>query len=453
MARDQMRKLSGYIAATPAGLKANSIHGLIGFVVPTAALAVAFPLLVHALGETQLGLFVFASSLAGFISVTDFGIAKAVTRRVARSRGAKPIKCLSRTLSTALAFYIVLGLVIAGGIILFSRPIAKSFVGNSAYVGKAQLVLAIYGLQIALSCPTIVFVAMLKGLERFSIAAHIASLQTTLTYGAACLLLPWITVGATLLAVISLLAQAIVLSAAVILAERCLSKDGAAFSTRAISIKHWRYLSKSGAAFTVSALAGALHSQVQRVAVGWVLGPQAVTAYTIGTWGPAKANAAVFAATEPLFPRFAFMHAVRDRRSALLRAQLLYCLAALGFASACLIPIVFFAEPLLRLWFQGKPPAGADIVAQQVAIGLIFNALSQPVHHALNGAGYQWISTRANIASPVVLYGFLLAYFIFTRKIPALGIFGFATMLSLAVPAAVLTLWYFTRFVPKWRAA
>ena len=138
------------------------LAGVIGFVIT--------PVLVHALGDGDYGLWVTVFSLTGYFGLFDQGIRPSLVRYVARDHARGDHAGVARTLSSAVALYGALGAVTLLVTILAAAAFTRFLHIEPAQVTAARHVILIAGLSVALGFPLGVFGAALSGLQRYDLA-------------------------------------------------------------------------------------------------------------------------------------------------------------------------------------------------------------------------------------------------------------------------------------------
>lgn len=420
-------------------LRLNSAYSLLGFALPTACMLAAYPLLVHRLGATEFGLYILGTSFGGIMAFLDFGFSAATLKFVAEDHARGDRIAAADVLMASLWFYAVLGT--AGALIIW--VLAPNLVGMFSVApelrGQAVWVFRLAAIQFVASFVNSVFISLFKGLHRFLWSSVTLTLLSVLTYGGAVLAVVWghagllgvmeVSVGANVFAL--LLAGALGLGLC-----RRLGIDLAAAKPRRATYKR---LFGFGSAMLLSSLMGILHSQVQRVLVGALLGPSYVTSLFLGVWGPAKVNAGTLALSEPLFPKTAELIETSASNLKGLYRRYVGGVALLSFLA--LAPLLFFSRRVFQLWFHHAIPPEVPEIASVVSAGLFFNAVSQPAHHVINGTGKPWVNAASSVVSPLILYAFVALAYLLRGRLTLMD-FAWGTSVSLGAGSILYLLWY-----------
>ena len=152
-----------------------AVHAVVGFFLSS--------FILHRLGDDAFSLWVLVFSLTGYYGLLDLGVRASIVRYVAKFAATKDEEQLSKFLSTSLAFYVAIGLVVllltAVGVIYM--PVLFHIPRN--LLGTTRVLFLLGGAGIALSFPLSVFAAVLEGLQKFS-WAQLSQIGITLFRGA-----------------------------------------------------------------------------------------------------------------------------------------------------------------------------------------------------------------------------------------------------------------------------
>jgi O-antigen/teichoic acid export membrane protein len=156
------------VSATWMGLL---VHVAVGFFLS--------PLILHKLGDNAFSLWVLVFSVTGYYGVLDLGIRSSIVRYVARFAATGDEFGLAKFLSTSVAFYIVVSLVVLAltGIGFFR--LQSIFKIPPALLESSRVLFVLAGAGVALSFPLGVFAAVLEGLQKFS-WLHLSQVGVTL---------------------------------------------------------------------------------------------------------------------------------------------------------------------------------------------------------------------------------------------------------------------------------
>ncbi len=385
---------------------------------------VTYPALLRQLGAEALGLYLLGTSFGGLLTFLDLGFSAATVKFVAEDAARGALDDAGKVIRASIGFYTVVGGVGAILVWVASPWLVEHLAIAPALRADALQVFRLSGFQFWASFTTTVFLSVFKGLRRFELSSSLTTLLSVLTYGGALAGLAAGLRGVVGVTAIALLANLMVMLAAGIGGLRVCHQNGIILARATPGRATYRRIGGFSWAVVLSSLAGILHAQVQRLLIGSLLGPQLVTSFHLGVWGPAKVNGATLALSEPLFPRAAAQtDGLQGAYYRMLGVTALLSLVAL-------LPVMLVPERLFGWWFQGHPPAHVADIARVIAIGLFCNAIGHPAHHMLNGRGRPWVNTLFALASPVVLYATLQGLRIVRGSLGVMD-FAWATSLSL----------------------
>lgn len=411
-------------------IRKNSFFSFLGFVIPTAVMLIAYPVLVHHLGTEAFGVYILATSISGAMAFLDFGFSAATLKFVAEDIAKGNRKSAADIIVTSLIFYGSIGSFGALLIWIISPWLIMLFSIKDNLSVDAIWVFRLSSIQFAISFLTTVFISLFKGLQRFNFSTISLSLLSILSYGGSILGILFADFGLIEVVIVGLVTNLVVLAVSAIIGYfLCRNYEIDLFSA-STTRQTFRRMFDFGLALAINSIAGYLHGQVQRIMVGIFLGPQYVTSFYIGVWGPAKVNSATLAISEPLFPKIASMNC--SDGSAFRTLYLRYITIVSGVSFTALFPLFLFPEPIFKIWFGGHIPPYAPAIASIMSVGLFFNAIGQPAHHAVNGLGKPWINTFFTIVSPFLLYLTLLILYLSKNELDIFD-FAWATSASLSI--------------------
>lgn len=360
-------------------LAVNSVYSIMGAAVPMVVSIVTVPLYMGLIGGERYGALMIAWLLLGYFGQADFGIARAITQRIASStRGSRA------EVAEALWSGIV-------GVVLFSIFSAMLVYAASSYffagpfkVGPAlrqeMLDSRIYlSLCIPVIAITSVFAGALMGLEKFKLVT-IGNLASSVAMQIVPLLLAYL-YGANL--------KYLIAAAMGGRAIGLIIAGGGAWMTflRGEAIRsswgEFHSLFRFGVWILLTMIIGPMMTMADRFVIGATLGAVAVAVYAVPFQIASRTVMFPFAISQVLFPRFASDSEERSlercRDSTVLIGQL-YAPMVIGLA--CL------AAPLLKLWIGKHLDVQSIIIGQIILVGFWVNAIA--------GVPYGYIQARGN---------------------------------------------------------
>lgn len=420
-------------------MRINSIYGLLGFAVPTIIMVIAYPVLVKALGTDSFGIYVLAMAISGSVAFLDLGFSSAMIKFVAEDMAKNDVQNIADVLVSSLVFYACMGgflvLVIWGA----TPWLVSLFSIKEQMHAEAVLAFRLASLQLLIMFVMNVYLGLFKGLQRFDLSTFLLSSLSALTYGGIIIGVMFFDAGLVGVIQITVAANVIALAMAATKGASICSTYGVAMKKGRVSIPTYKRMLGFGAAMTVMSIAGILNSQLQRIVLGILVGPQGVAAFHLGTFVPAKANAATMALSEPLYPMVASKIGKDDKELGKLYRR--YMMVLFIVSGVMLAPFVFASEMIFSHWLGRGVPDNTPEIAVIFSVGLFINVLGQPAYHFLNGMGKPWLNTIFSFVNPILLYVSLFAIYMVNGKLDVMD-FAWATMLSLVASAVIYVVWY-----------
>jgi len=139
---------------------------------------VFMPFLITRFGAADYGIYLLVSSLSGYFGLLDLGVGASLVKYVAEHRARGERADLSETVSTALAFYGVIGVIAAtglGALAMFGLPL---FNLPDASTDLARNLLLVGAATSLFAWPLGTFNAVLAGHQRYDITARLGIIAT-----------------------------------------------------------------------------------------------------------------------------------------------------------------------------------------------------------------------------------------------------------------------------------
>jgi O-antigen/teichoic acid export membrane protein len=136
------------------------IHAAVGFFLS--------PFILHRLGDEAFSVWVLVFAISGYFGLLDLGIRSAIVKYTAKFIATDDVEQLSRYLSTSLAFYAVVALVVLLVTIVGSFYLHLLFKIPAGMLLPTRILLLLTGSTVALSFPLGVFAGVLEGLQKFT---------------------------------------------------------------------------------------------------------------------------------------------------------------------------------------------------------------------------------------------------------------------------------------------
>ena len=333
---------------------------------------VSLPLLLHGLGADAFGVWVLLqtfSAVTGWFSLADLGVGTATTREVAARAALDDHRGVSRTVSSSLTLFVVLGLACAGLLAtLGHRWLPTVFGTPDDLVADLRTAILLFSVQVVLDLLTMGAEAALEGLQRVDLSRAVDAFRRTAA-AAAVSVAALAGAGLRGVAVVSL-GSAV---AGTVLAAAVLRRHLRA-PTTSPSGTEMRSLLAYGRTMAVLRPFGVIHRSMDRLVVGVILGPAPVALVEVATQVQNGADAVLSASSYAVIPSASWLRARGDssRLRELLELGTKYSLlATLPFVVAPAL----LAGPLVRTWVG----SGNGSAAGLAVVALAYVGLTAPV--------------------------------------------------------------------------
>jgi O-antigen/teichoic acid export membrane protein len=318
-----------------------------------ATLLVGFfltPYLVRRLGDGPYGVWAFVESILAYFTLFDLGIAACVVRFVARFHATGDRTELNRLVSTCLALFLGLGLLLfavgAGLLPVLLSSIEQAGVPAGDVVSFSLLMVA----NLAVTLPLSLFPSILDGLERFTLKSTVRVIVLAVRTTATVFVLeqqPSLLVLGIVLTACNLIEHAIL----AVLAIRAL--PDLRFSPRLVDRATFRRVKGYSLDAFLAMVAGRACVQSGAVIVGAFLGAAPVTYFALASRLVEFAKALLRTATNTLTPAISSLEAAGNHdaiRRMFLRGTrwVLYPILPVHFG------LIVFGRPFLVTWL-GDP--------------------------------------------------------------------------------------------------
>lgn len=383
----------------------NSFYGVVQFAVPTLLLLGFTPVFIHKMGTEQYGLWMLATSALGLMGIAEFGLNTAISKFMAEFVESGNTDALSAVVSAGLIAYILLGFGLVVPLYIFSPALAGIFKpSQSISVEQIGIVIRIMSLGFvplllrsgAMSIPI--------GLQRFRVPAMVTIGYQIMNYTAALMV---VLLGGSVAQVVRSTVVVLWITAlgSLFAAWRMLKPFNLKFSlnrSKEVLRRLFSFSLMSG----ISGLGSQIFSFADRLAVGAVLGLDAVAYYTVIITVAAKilqGNGALTSALMPAVSTWMASGDIRRVRTYFLRATT--SLLALNFLITSML--LLLSETLLRLW-MGE--AFADQVLLPFRALIVIYALislNAPAHFVAYGMGNPGINALVGIVGGCLTIGLI----------------------------------------------
>lgn len=371
------------------------------------------PFILRYIGPAEYGLWILVGSIAGYASLLDLGVANAVVKFIAEYHARHDLSGAAPLISTALAFYLAVGLIGIG-----LSAIGAVFAGywlQDAVSANTGLVVFLIGINVALYLPGSAATAVLRGLQRFDIVNLLNTGGAILSAVAIVILLR---AGGGLLTLVSIYLVAFLLSqVAALIVVRKLAPELNFGSIRPSASLLRPILSFSMSMFVVQ-VAGRLQMKSAEVVIGSMSTLKAVTPYAIAGRLSELPQIATDQFLQVILPAASAANATNDSD----RLKRLF-VTSTRITLAVAIPIgaalILLAPVILAAWV-GPEYAFASTIAVVLTASSVINTSVWPAASILQAMSRHRVLALAALANGILNIG--LSIFLF----PYLGLVGVA---------------------------
>lgn len=400
----------------------NVTWNLLGFLLPALVLFLSYPPFLRALGAERFGVLVLAMSLAAALSFLDLGLSAASLRFVVNDIHHDRFDDAARVMVTTLSFFGALGIFISAAMFVLSPWLVGMLKVVPMQAAGALIVFRLTALQISFSLLLGTMAGLFKALDRFDLSTlTVTALAIVMNAFPATLVsvfrieLP-AAIGATVIAMAALVVVIWRVLRAVAVRRSVQLRDARP------DMQTFRRIFSFGATLTVHLVIGMLFTQGQRVLIGFMFGPSALSGYQLALTLVSKIHAGISAAAEIALP-------IASRsESGLLRRNYVKANVALGFFA--LVPLAILAlagQFVISKWLGPSAPSETARLLPPLCLAYFFVALSALPYYILNGMGRPLVNVWFSLFNISVFLVLLLTQYLL----------GHATMMNVALAYAV----------------
>jgi O-antigen/teichoic acid export membrane protein len=370
----------------------NVIFNFAGYAANILITFLIAPLLVHRLGDTAYGVWGLISEILGYSFLLDFGIRIAVTRYIGRHLALDEPEAMNRVLTTGLVFSAgSVVIVLTGGVVLaFLLP--RLFSIPPRLVSDSRLTVVIVATALASSFPGSLFNGCVAALSRYDLL-NIRNVAPNVIR--ALLLWFFLDRGYGLLAVALISSSTFVLAFILDFYFASRHLPGFAIERRFFDLSALRTLVDFSVYAFLLSVSWRLLFMTDNLVVGFVLGPAAVTFYTVGMNLADLLRGSLGNISNLFAPLAAQMHALEQQHSLqrLLfkgsRMTLLYALAGVG-------GLIVLGPQFLGFWmgqaFIGRTGPILIALVVEVACYALAYTCGQVLYGMNRHRFYAWLS-------------------------------------------------------------
>lgn len=340
-----------------------AVHAGVGFFLS--------PFILHRLGDDAFSLWVLVFSLTGYYGLLDLGIRASIVRYVAKFAATEDEEQLTKFLSTSLAFYVAIGLVV-----LLLTAVGFFYLPDLFHIPRnllrtTRVLFLLGGAGIALSFPLSVFAAVLEGLQKFS-WAQLSQIGVTLVRGA--LIVIALSQGGGLMAV-GAITVAMNLLSYLVLTWMAFRAFPLQLALRNFDRQAFRKMLGYGSFAFLILIAERLRFQSDSVVIGAFLSSAAITFFSIGARLVEYSTYAVRSMAQIFTPMSCQFAATRDF------AHLRRMLIAGNRACALIVfpltvVLLVLGKPIIEAWVGARYVSSYSVLAALIVPRAIYVAQS-----------------------------------------------------------------------------
>lgn len=305
------------------------------------------PLILHKVGVTGYGTWAVFLAINGLTSLADLGLVGTVSKFVAEYHAKQDFSALTRLLSSGLALFLLLDLVI-GTVFWLASPVLAARLFRGSTVASPELIslLRCFLVVIAANISTQLFASVTTGLQRLDLTNIISAGNVVLSalLGASLLLMGWKLRGL----VYGYIGSGVLTITVYVMVVRMLLPQVSLNPTRFDGSEVRKMFSYSLRLYVTQA-AVAIHNQVEKVFLATLVGVSPVGWYDIASDTALKVRGAIGFVLSPVLPAASELNALGDES----RMRELYYrthkyLALCGVPAVCYVAAV--SRQFVELW-------------------------------------------------------------------------------------------------------
>lgn len=413
----------------------NTLFNLLGRLGVALAPIVLTPYTIHVLGLEVFGVWVLVTSAVSYLSLSDFGVAAALSRHAARDQATGDVGGLNRLLNVALAYYVAAGAAIAALAWLLAKPIVALVGVPPALQAQASVVLIGCALVLAVTQTLSVAESLLTGLQLMDVTSSISLAGTLLDVAAtvAVLGLGYGLLGLVVKDGVLALALGAARAAALVRLQPGLALRPAFASRRTLN-----ELLSYGLRIQVTRLAELTATHVDKLLLGHFVGVQIVAEYEVAARIVRMAKYLVLTVTSAVMPAAAALQTLGQSAKVL---GLYYRSSKYLFLAAA--PVTLFliaAAPNILLAWVGPGYGNAALFLQALAVGHVVHTMTSAGTTIVRGIGHPEYETHYTVI--LLIGGTLLG-------VSLIGLFGAPGAVVATPLALVVSSLYFFAIVHR----
>lgn len=384
------------------------------------------PFIIHSLGDSMYGLWIFIGSFLGYYGLMDFGLNSAIQRFLSRAIGASNKNEANKVINTAFAIFTILGFVtlILSFIVAFIFPL---LIKNISEVNLFRNIIFILGLNFAIGLPLRVFSGILTAEIRYDLSTAVELIKLALR---TTLIIIFLKAGQGIMA-LAIITFATDISGYVVkyFIVKNLYKY-ITFSKNLIDKSKIRLLFGYSMYTFISQIADQLRFNVDNLVITAFIGLSSVTVYSIASRLVRYFIQFVTSAMGMFTPVFSQYEARGDYDS--IREKFIFTTKISGYLSIMIGGIlIIFGKAFIQRWV-GQEYSGAYPILIVLVIPIVLACIQNPSFQLLFGISKHKFYTASNAIEGIAN---LILSLILVKKYGLIGV-----ALGTAIPMLIIKL-------------
>jgi len=390
------------------------------------------PFLIARLGTARYGIWILVSSFVGYYGLLRLDVGSGVMRYVPFYAGQNRRKEAGEIISTAMAVYISVGVLVLVLSNIIAEPLTRFYEGGKEF----SLLVRVMGLAASFECVMRIFEVSLRAFEKW-ISANIVVVTVSILQAAGLALCVYRGLGLFEMGLVVAGATVVSLLLMLILFRHC-CRD-IRLSMRGIRFHHLKSLTTFGVLTMIVTLVGTFRIQGHELIIGKLISVEAVGIYAVAGWLIKDAKALVTAPNRVFWPRFAWLDG--GKKTTEVSSLFVRSTKVNAIFSAGLVLIIMTAgSAFINLWV-GKGFESVFGALMILAAAVLIETSLTSTGMLLAGTGRQRFQAIAMLMEGVIGIGLGI---VFVRY---LGLAGMALgyLISVSLMRGVVCVWYICR--------
>jgi len=338
------------------------------------------PYLIAHLGKGNYGIWVLVGSLLGYYGLLRLGVGAGIMRYVPFYIGGNDSKSTSEVVSTGMAIFILVGLVIFAVSMLMAEPIARFYKSGSELASLVRIL----GIAAAFGCPMYILDACIRAHEHW-VAANFVSIASAVARAlglAGCVYFGYglVEMGYVVL-VVTAFSMALM---CVVFVQSC---PGIYLRASLVKLSSAKILISFGILSTIITLAYTLTLQGHSLIIGKVISLEAVAIYAVAAILIRNVRGVLIAPARVFWPRFAYLDG-RNHSAEIASLFLRGTRFTAIFASGIMFITFVLGPSFISLWIEGDFRAAYPVLLL-LAAGYLIECSQAIMGPFLGGTGRQ----------------------------------------------------------------